>query len=240
MNTRTTFIRPTIATLLWCFHLCISPPAFGKESPSILESSRLTLTPIMLADTDELHQQLFGVGEAMKTFNTGRTLSREEVYRRVRSWQRLQNDTHKTLYKVWRIDKSPRQSNEQLAGLIGISDLSQASHPLLYGTFKGYAEVYIVITPNEWGKGFAPEAVLEAAHYTVQRNQQTQGLLATITPQNKGSIRAFSKVGFKKSSHMTYIAGAPRHVYLLERKKIQELYAQSKLKQRAHGIPHLS
>lgn len=75
-----------------------------------------------------------------------------------------------------------------------------------YGTDEGFmtqvADIGIMIgEKDEWGKGFATDAIRATAHYCF-KNLSMRKVTAGVMENNKGMIKVFTKLGFKIEANL--------------------------------------
>lgn len=123
----------------------------------------------------------------------GRTMSREE------SWRRLASATGMWLllgYGYWAVE---RREDGAYLGLIGFADFKRDMRP----SIEGIPEMGWIFLPEGQGQGFASEAGRAACEWATAALAGPE-IVAIINPDNEPSIRVARKLGFAEGVDAAY------------------------------------
>jgi ribosomal-protein-alanine N-acetyltransferase len=173
------------------------PPTFEVEP---IETERLLLRPLTLADLGPLHE-VYGDRDVMRWIGTGDAYSRELAESEARL-DRLVAHQEKHGFSIWAV------TDRGSGMLLGDCGLVHWAHrgpeiELVYRLGKAY-----------WGQGYATEA----ARAWVERGLDELGLeriVAATHPENVPSQHVLEKVGFRYERKTNY-DGAVVRLYAIE------------------------
>lgn len=155
-----------------------------------LRTSRLLLRPVEEDDLDVLLAIRNAPGVAATT-NTGEALPREamagQLARRCNSWR-------EHAFGSWLVllDGDP-------VAFVEVAPIGEGS-----GVDRDAIEIGVVVHPDHWGKGLAPEAGLAAARDLFERLRLDR-VYAGVDPGNTKSVRALAKApGVRKVDDELY------------------------------------
>ena len=145
-----------------------------------LETDRLRLRPLTMADLEDVHR-MHSDAETIR-YTSGRLKSREESLQ----WLKRAIDSYETNgHGFWALELKPWGDFVGHSGLLAqvVDDLSET-------------EIAYWIVREHWGRGLATEAAIASrdhGFHTLGRRR----LISIIHPENRGSRRVAEKVGLR-------------------------------------------
>lgn len=155
-----------------------------KATPVILETARLVLSPITLADSPDAYP-IFGDPDVMAHWDVAE-ISDPDLVDQMIAGQAASMDGDQGFY--WSIR---RLDDHALVGLCDLSDIDQRHHR---------AEVGFILGKSNWGQGYALEAMQAVVNFSV--TQGLQRLWARTHVGNTRSEKLLLKLGFEQEGHL--------------------------------------
>ncbi len=177
-------------------------PRVGAEDAARIETDRLVLRPLTLADLGPMHE-VYGDREVMRYIGRGGAHS-ETVEESEERLQRLIDHQEKHGFSMWAVTERASGAVMGDGGLI------------LYAHRGPEIELGYRLAKPYWGKGYATEV----ARAWVAHGFDELGLeriVAVTHPQNVASQRVLEKAGFRFRG-MTAYEGAKARLYAIERR----------------------
>ncbi len=166
---------------------------------NILETQRLVVRHLRASDVDEMYA-ICSDAELMRFVGDGQPLKREQV-------------------EKW-IEKSVDNYRRQGFGCSAVIDKSTARFAgycgLVYGPGSEIVEIIYTLKKEYWGRGLASEVAGAMIDYGLNK-LDLKRIMATIDPDNLGSIRIVEKLGLKFQEQRVDENNLPELVYMIER-----------------------
>jgi len=155
-----------------------------------IETERLTLTPVTLADIPDYHQHLFGDLELIEKYDDGKVRDLQWVESKVKEWSnRWQSGDPFSAFAI------RRNTGEFLGHIV-----------LGHGDLPGHATLAYLIKREQWGRGYAKEAARAVvrdfapalrAHGFLVAGHQFVSIDATARTDNPASQSILRSAGFE-------------------------------------------
>jgi RimJ/RimL family protein N-acetyltransferase len=150
-----------------------------------LTTKRLLLREVLISDIEHIHV-LNSIPEVDKYNTLGLPKNMEETEALIMSLIIAQQEIPRTRY-IWLIE----DESKIFLGLIGMN----------LGKLKYFSgEVWYKLFPNQWGKGYATEALQSVLHFCFN-DLKLHRIIAGCAIENKASMNVLQKVGFIKEAH---------------------------------------
>jgi RimJ/RimL family protein N-acetyltransferase len=172
-------------------------------SPPTLTTTRLTLTPPILADFED--SRAMWADPLVTRHVGGRPFTEEESWTRLMRARGLWDVLG---YGYWAVRET---STGRYVGEVGFADLRRELEPSLYGL----PEMGWVLAAWSHGQGFGAEAV-RAGLAWIDQAIAPEVVPCIINVENAPSIALATKVGFRVKTHASY-RGSP--ILLMERRR---------------------
>ncbi len=151
----------------------------------VLETERLILTEISIKYLDDL-SLILSDPEVAKYEYFYPTENSEQVEKFILRYQKERNEKEEITWGII------AKTSKKLIGTCCLGDFSESARR---------AEVGYAMARNEWGKGYATEAIKAIVEYGFAEMNLNR-IEAFITPGNVASIRVLEKIGFIKEGHV--------------------------------------
>lgn len=178
-----------------------------------IETGRLIIRPVQLADVDELHTGIFSDDELMATgIYLGRVLNYEETQQFVEEMCRPRIDSRHISPSIFLL----KPTNE-LVGYGGLSSETNWGDLFRTTAERLDVEIFYVFRKTYWGIGLATEVAKAMIDYALNRRGADR-VWTSIQARNNASQRVVEKAGMslvQKTSH----DGSEIYVYAIANRR---------------------